>query len=408
MSEIDKLFAKFVPGQPPSSASQLSMPAPKMSVDSLFAAALDGNQSSPSPVPRASSSVSNRGLALLDSIFASAAPEIQQTSSAIPILSPKPTSSTLPQILNQNVISTLLGLSPSPAASVSSSGYRYEGDSESTSEEGGFSEGDFSTSATILNEDTEPHTRQPPAMPVPSFSFANLTGFTQDNMPLPAVQGDVTPRPAHKGMRTSTPPPADLTPNRRREPQHRLLQPTRRQEVVPETSGHPLVPFEPDSEIWPHPRAPLDDRSLDTDGEVVELDFSDISALSDPNTFQAKANGKAGGGKKKKDKKKEKEEIEKSCDDPVTGNGPSAGVVIPQQRQVPIKGKAKAEPTNGVTPVKKFAPPREVVNGVDPLAVKDSLLATAAPALRRSGGVNPATRNEFVREVLTLIHVSSI
>lgn len=386
MTEIDKLFAKFVPGQSP------TKPAQKMSVDSLFAAALSGGEPlhSPSPGPRASSVVSNRGIALLDSIFASATPTTPPTQTTIHILSPKPTSTTLPQVLNQNVISTLLGLAPSPGGSVSSSGYRYEGDNESTSEDGGFSEGERPKSSAILDEDLEQQaqaTRRPAAAArVPSFTIDNLLAAEEAHSS-PTAQGDVTPRPALKSMH----PPTDLTPSKKRE----LLHPIQRRDYAaeanpPSGSSHQLKAFEPDSELWP--REPLDDRALDTDGDVVELDFNEISALNDPHIFEARVNGK---GKKRKERKKEG--LERG---PVSAT-PSVDVITAVP--VPVKGKGKFVEVlvNGEVRVNKNGAVKTPVNGLDRDVVTDSLLTAAAPLLKPSVG----NRNEFVREVLTLIHV---
>lgn len=50
----------------------------------------------------------------------------------------------------------------------------------------------------------------------------------------------------------------------------------------------PLVPFQTDSDLWPYPRAPLDDRG-DGDEDVIELDFAEISALTDPDQWRQKS-----------------------------------------------------------------------------------------------------------------------
>lgn len=269
---------------------------------------------------------------------------------------------------------------------MSSSGYRYEGDNESTSEDGGFSEGEHPKSRKVLDEELEQATSSDR---VPSLTFDNLTALDDNMSSPPAVQGDVTPRPALKFMQ----PPTDLSPSRKREQQRELLYPIhRRDDVIDSTppsesssSGRQLLKsFEPEEELWPYPRAPLDDRALDMDGEVVELDFNEISALSDPHIFEAKVYAK---GKKRKDKKKDKEDIEDT-----------AVVAIPQ-RPTPAKGKGKMVVEQPVVHAKNG-----VAMGLDRDAVTESLLAAASPSLQHGA----RNRNEFVREVLTLIHVSSI
>jgi hypothetical protein len=161
------------------------------------------------------------------------------------------------------------------------------------------------------------------------------------------------------------------------------------------------VPFTADSELWPYPRAPVDDRSHSTDNEdVLELDFADTSALSNPSAFQEKEKANAKGKEKKEPKKKgkkergeeiekDREEIERSWDVPATAP--------PTPSHVIVNGKGK-------TFIKRSSSP--VTNGleafVDPDAVKASMVSTLS-----SQNVNMAglPRNEFVREVLTLIHV---
>ena len=162
-SEVDRLFAKLSQPQgspaPPTEPAQTPQP---QAVPDWFAAlagqgpAAQNGHSSGSPAPFTLGSVGlapvppagARGLALLDTIFASvaqptnppqngapqdyppshpAAVNQQQTGRLPPhpeeiqIVSPKPQSSALPQILNQDVISTLLGLTFDNSGSRSSS-----------------------------------------------------------------------------------------------------------------------------------------------------------------------------------------------------------------------------------------------------------------------------------------------
>ena len=241
----------------------------------------------------------------------------------------------------------------------------------------------------------------------------------------------------------------------------------------------PLIPFEAESELWPYPRPPLDDRSLDVDGEdgeIVELDFEDTSALSEPDVFrrvlqQGRKGGRGhsgavdrdssaadggsrsvagkdrerGKGKKKgkkeraADREKEREDIERGWDVPgsqpamkeherypeLTVPSPSPSPVPmpspPRQLFVEMETPTTAKPghtqnENGMVhahsrPVSKGKTQMQgkgnvgmAVNGpVDGERVKESLIAAVSAQARK-----PVTmeRNEFVREVLTLIHVS--
>lgn len=465
MSEIDKLFSKLAPEQ-----SQSSAPIPMkngqrgITIDGLFAAARSSqnpatNTSPPvsnlQTQPAANLNTTNRSLALLDSIFASATPNYPNghngtgpshtSTPTLQIISPQPTSSATPQVLNQNVISTLLGLAPSPGGSVSSSSasiaaYRYEGDNESNSE-GGSEEIEYPTSNvnSILAEATRNAitSSKGKQSSFPSFSFP--TG-SDDVQTTPRIQGDATPRPALKGMPAASPSQQpgekDLKVGVSKKPQNGHTEasqfpPTKIDEAKP-APGAPrkLVPFEPDSELWPYPRKPLDDRASDDD--VVELDFSETSALSDLNAFlprpKANANASNGAGtngkKKKKEKnKEEREQIEKSWDDPVKmgyavgpnlPNEPPAKPVQPQPAAVSsVKGKNKPAQANGKAngqPAASSSKDKEKTEGgLDRSVVTESLISTVAESpLSKQKNLKQMDRNVFVREVLTLIHVSDL
>lgn len=462
MSEIDKLFSKLTPeqSQPPSPVP-VERSQQSISLGGILAAAMSGqnstiNRSTPTnslqtqPIP---SSNTNRSVALLNSIFASATPHhpnghngtvhLQASAPTLQIISPQPTSSAVPQVLNQNVISTLLGLAPSPGGSVSSSStnitaYRYEGDNESNSE-GGSEEIEYPMSHVNpfpidVTRDAITSSSKGKQHSVPSFSFP---ASSDDFQKTPRIQGDVTPRPTLRGMPTSSPSQQpkenDLEVGAIRKSKNGHTQadvpqvPSTTADKIKPVPGAPrkLVPFEPDSELWPYPRRPLDDRASDDD-DVVELDFTEMSALSDLNTLfpKSKANtGAASGvvanGKKRKKEKnrEERDQIEKSWDDPVKmgyavgPNIPNEAPVRPQSTAVSgVTGKNKPVEANGKAngqPVVSSSKDKKNEGSVGRDAVSESLISTIAnSSLPKQKDPKQMDRTTFVREVLTLFHVS--
>ncbi|KDQ60328.1 hypothetical protein JAAARDRAFT_191720 [Jaapia argillacea MUCL 33604] len=585
-SELDKLFAKLQPPPPPQPSKDVvveeSSPtssASAMTVDSLFASLLGptapGLSKAPVPqapvVPEAPPAAPHRGLALLNTIFASATPSppVSTTSRHNPsltlnlngtglyqpqtqpspptnrqqhnpeILSPKPTSSTLPPLLNQSVMSSLLGIPPSPtstrvsggasrsssasgSASAPSTHYRYEGDNEG-SEGHADSEVEFSESSTVLDPDPTLGPTTSHHGPAATRDLGDLAVYVQEmaaqvhqmqrdmdtgaySLSLPphpqylshpqhqllphnglssegevGVNGDVTPRPPFKGMPTATPPsvardrgqvtrspPGSVLQGGLRGERRELLAPASRTITMTSTSStstvrpsfgqqsqspsqvqsqteqvqRSLVPFESASDLWPYPRAPLDDRSYDQVDDVVELDFEDTSALSDPEVFSKRLaskkiqGGKDGGkdkgknhrmGRKERmaEKEREKEEIEKGWDDPVKGQVHTTTLVhkpstpmrelvsTPSPAHSPfqaLNGKGKqpgrnvlANGTGRVTPKGSHPATNGVSSPIDREAAKDALLNSlfSSAKIGRPKGLE---RKEFVTELLTLLH----
>ncbi|CCM05360.1 uncharacterized protein FIBRA_07574 [Fibroporia radiculosa] len=435
-SELDKLFAKLLPSSPTPAPAEMQ-PAVSKTVDGLFASV---GVAQPQPAPR--------GLALLDTIFASASTSSVSSSYALPavqssslsnrleeieIVSPKPTSSALPQILNQDVISSLLGFGSSSRASSaapSSSGSRrsglnrYEGDNEYS--EGEVASGsDYSASSTVLDTDADPAVLaagSSSGLPLFAVQPAAPNGSTiRSGKDVRRVEGDVTPRATMRGIDPFSP---NLQPQRSHHlapvPSLRSANGIAHTALVGQISTTPLaepvgrprvlVPFETDSDLWPYPRAPLDDRTSDhNDGDVVELDFADTRALSDPTIFshrlkekQNKANGKKKTRRERAaDRENEKEEIERGWDDPVRGQelsaGPTSSAVPPA---VMMNGKGK-QPMRHASPMNGHA-----VNGsnVQPAVVKDATISAMISQPERLAKDIP--RNDFVRELLTLIHTN--
>ncbi|OBZ78059.1 hypothetical protein A0H81_02320 [Grifola frondosa] len=425
-NELDKLFAKLItPSSSSSAAPTVTGSTSGMSVEALFNA-LNGSESVQGEGPPPSAT-SNRGLALLGSIFASASPATASPTANgavhsrlptgslpprpedITIVSPKPTSNALPQILNQDVISTLLGLGPdsrasSAAPSSAGSRNRYEGDNE-FSEGDLVSEGEYSVSSTVLDADADASAGSSSGIPLlavhqsPDLNRGNRQAARR-------VEGDVTPRAGAGGIvlpPTSPPHSQHLTPASIMSPAPR----SNGRDSAP-VRGRPLVPFETNSDLWPYPRAPIDERPLDADSlddaDVVELDFSDTRALSDPAMFSNRLKEKrsrAGKHKSRKERERdrelEKEEIERGWDVParvpaqqqVYQPGPSSAPAAAPSRQATVNGTKTTPAVNG----------DGHLNGV---AAKEAVIASvsARPEPPHKG----IARNDFVRELLTLIH----
>ncbi|THH17501.1 hypothetical protein EUX98_g9121 [Antrodiella citrinella] len=455
-SEVDKLFARLQPPSAPISTSQSAHNGTPMSLLD----ALNGNAPlSPSvSAPASASSDLPRGLALLDSIFASVVPPpshpLPPQPEEIQIVSPKPTSSALPQILNQDVIYSLLGLASDSSSRASSvapstpssrkSHQRYEGDNEFS--DSVHSDAGYSTSSTVADFDDPAVLSAGPSsshnIPILSFSHSGSSDENQHDARTSSsrrVPGDMTPRVMSR--------PMDLSPT----PNHRsqsLLAPSNGSvkgntnsplrsspssasvSTITNTSApadsaearsRTLIPFQADSDLWPYPRAPVDERDPE-DSDIVELDFSDTRALSDPAVFTKKQQKQKQTGKRKSrreraaDRERERDAIEKSWDDPNNGNAQSVDMSSqPGAPSVPAPAEQFSSPL----------PPPPQVNGKHvhqngttndgTTATNGSLSPDAARHVLLSAlGVHPKppaanlSRKQFVQEVLSLIYSDDV
>jgi len=219
-----------------------------------------------------------------------------------------------------------------------------------------------------------------------------------------------------------------------------------------------------DSELWPDSRVPIDDRAFDEDADIVELDFADTSALSDAEAFMNKIKerentrkapasthfadqsfqGKNGRtpreGTYLKDKGSKANpnamrqdsipvarraasstqaelttKTHVSNNDRLPTSTPPSRVSVPPANDKAQKGTEATDNTprnhsklDRVNSAHGAATGRVTVNGqgvgISREAIQQSLLAVASSG--RSP--NAMERNEFVREVLTLVHVSLV
>ena len=359
------------------------------------------------------------------------------------------------------MISSLLGLPPSRSASAASTAYSSgavshpssrEGDNE---DEGYRREGSdgFSESSTVLDPDAEFDEELQSAgasagrpLLAAEFDFQGVSSNGHLNRTGQRIHGDVTPRPPMNGFIT----PRSNHSSRVQSASNLFPESQPRHSAPGERA---LVPFEADSDLWPYPRAVADSEQSDSD-EIIELDFEDTSALSDMDTFtRVLQNGKKharvrGGsvngtngaatatenarGRKKGRKEREaeqvkiREEIENSwdvpgpsmrvqqahedvgvmsepassspCPSPVSVHTPPTPETVP-----PVANAVTGNHVNGVTPKRKEEV-RCKSRGVDSNVVRESIVATVST----QPAPTSMERNEFVREVLTLIHVCGL
>ncbi|KAF7323728.1 Serine carboxypeptidase S10 [Mycena kentingensis (nom. inval.)] len=421
-AELDQLFSKLAQPQP--------NPTTSVQPTSVTVASLFQN-------PGAASSSSSSGIPLLNSIFASVMPA--SAPSAPQVHSPTP------QVLNNEVITSLLG-----AATLAHALGRVPWHS--------------SESSTVLDPDEELQVAGASAgRPLLSSAAPRATTSVPNGTSPRVVHGDATPRaPLPRTLHPPPPrPPAEVSGSQR-----------------------------PSSELW----APVDDRAeyeLE-DGEILELDFADTSALSDPAAFQrarqqsstpdpiaispppviVNGNGTRRGKGRKKGRKERAAERERArlaqeqltsssrsasaSPDLVTmvaatqnGNGygpasasasastlapfvepetpttarppslPAAGSKITMQT---LFASASAPALNGnghnhhhhkqpsPSPVPAPAPASKVSitpAGLDPAVARDAIISSVSAPQAAQRLAPRMERNEFVREVLTLIHTDS-
>jgi hypothetical protein len=492
-SDLDKLFSRLIPtASPPATPSN-----GKVTLETLFASASRSTSAASNPASRLVTPPPNKTLPLLDSLFASASPgpgpipaptpppfphhvssepfpappsappstrlafatavprsDISSSEPESPdppspsphaataaqlILSPQPTTSQLPQILTQDVISALLGMPPSRTSSVASSHRRYEGDVESSD--------DLHEADSPIDERPKPHANRNNNNNNKKHELGDVTprpplrGFASSEKVMPNSgptlsshhsSPAVLPTAATSSSPPSVPVPVSV-PHQDSSPAPAVVTVTDAPRTGAALAPRELVPFHTDSTLWPYPRAPLDDRD-----DIVELDFADTSALSDVDAFERqRQNGKNGAKHSKRDRAREREEIERSWDVPGDAQriNPSANAAQPAQirlLQTPSRTRATPPPkaNHSTPPIKSTAEttpcsdkskprPSSVANGPkvqvpasDALA-KPAVTTAIVEAMR--GRVNgseqaapTADRTEFVREVLTLIHVRNL
>ncbi|KAJ7731161.1 hypothetical protein DFH07DRAFT_906176 [Mycena maculata] len=456
-SELDKLFARLTTAVPPTASAHTALPGPSrpkakststMTVASLFAALggadvqdLEVAEETPPPAPRS-------GIPLLNSIFASAEPAPSNPPPQPVIHSPTPTTSVLsPQILNHEVITTLLGLPPSRSASAASAPYSSSREGDNEYEEGrqgrAGSDG-FSESSTVLDPEAEMDEELQaagasagrPLLSVPAPRGPAVNGKVNGKG---RAHGDVTPRApipgsasvnGHKPARVPVLPSMSEASGSTATMRASQLEPVR---------VHASGPFATGAELWPGDddahAADADAGVPSEEGEIVELDFEDTSALSDPDAFRevmqrrrnpdgdtsASGGGRSRGKGKKKGKRERAAERVFQLIDPAFSRQ--------QQRSAPSSRSASVSPSpppvphsaGGVRPpfaeieTPATARPSKVqvaMNGsgsssrgggvgLDPGAARDSLIATL---VAEAPSIPSIERNAFVREVLTLIH----
>ncbi|KAG6877982.1 hypothetical protein C0993_001187 [Termitomyces sp. T159_Od127] len=480
-----------IPSPPSSSSTGLSL------LNSIFASAsvpaTIGPSSSITSVSTSTSSSSTSTLTIHNPIpTTTPAPQVLDQSTLKTLLG-------FPPSRSASAASTAYSTDARSSHSSSREGDNEDGDTSDSFGHGQGSPSDgYSTSSTVLDPDADEEVqaagasagRPVVAEPVNGRGYANgRSGHGHGHGQGRRINGDVTPRPPMNGF--MTPPvvrqhcPAALGPASvvGRRQHHRSQQgdhpsvPASHDRVPPGTE-RPLVPFESDSDLWPYANARAtttttmnndnnnrtattnknnastyhnEQRSPnggggDDDDEIIELDFEDTSALSDPGAFRphrSNANGvraaqeKKGRAKKRQSRKeraaeqaREREDIERSWDVPAAvptlraggrvyeycahPESPSPSPCVSPDPLHPLQQKLQGMPNgngrNGVAAASSSSkqganvyPPLERGQVVVPEAVRDSVVA----ATEMAGKVKKTQvleRNDFVREVLTLIH----
>lgn len=300
-SEVDLLFAKLLPtpvvshsvaAQPQLHQQQQPTNTPS-AVDSLFAK-IGNTHSAPKP-PQPPSST---GISLLDSIFASAQTPQPLSSAPAPaptICSPQPSTRGQQQVLNENVISILLGLPPSRTASAAgSTTTSRDGDNESD----GPGSSDSSSHDSISQNGSGVGHTQTGMLSIPKSNATTVKGDAtprgfatmsiNGHAAAPSILESASSVSTVRGTYSSSPSSSSI-------PQDQVQPPQKPR------ANRPLVPFEDESELWPYTPSSTWTKENGANGhhvnghghgsddpDIVELDFADTSLLSDPEGFNHK------------------------------------------------------------------------------------------------------------------------
>lgn len=382
------------------------------------------------------------------------------------IISPQPSAAGLPQILTADVIHGLMGLgsdsrstsrlssyaSGSAPRSPSSAGapqsrergyYADRGEDDGSASEASVGLGDTSTT-TSLNAKGENGANQRLNS---LHQFLGIASIPSSGM----LKGDATPRARPEVLGRSSPSPL---PDSRKRPTgagHTVSEANvlgkgtngkmsrkdnpapQPQTMVGRTVSAPSavrVPFQSGEDLWPDATTKSNSNSIDNldtlpeDDAVFELDFSEIGALNKLHTVEAKDTGRGRKPELAKQKDRQLREKKEIASGGTTQITLSRGKKERQQRSV-TNGANSTNPSsqNGSvsglsTPSIKSPPPpssqtvtskhnqtlkpANVVREVSESALVSAILTSSL--VKKDG--KRLERNAFVREVLTLIHVS--
>ncbi|KIM42365.1 hypothetical protein M413DRAFT_132496 [Hebeloma cylindrosporum] len=459
LSEVERLFAGITPSPGPSSSSHPTPQRSNAAIDSLFA-----NVSSPANIPPSPSPTTSTGPQLLNAMFAFARSTAPQQTPAIH--SPQPSTSP-PQVLTQDVLSNLLGLPPSRTASAAS-GYTSAVSHPSSREGDNEDDSSSDSPSTIFHPDDlefGQRIRNGNLARMTGTEFFKDFGL---NVPhrlgtQTKINGDVTPRgPLNATVRGNNIPSASASSTSAKPRANRELQRFESDsELWPYTRG-PIEDNSPtdvggeDNEI-----VELDfeetsvlsdpaafDQALRNRKSAVNLRVHNgvgSSALPNGNYSPSGSVKKIGRKSRKERDAKAREEIERSWDipppSPASTSGTSSretdilfgppaspspcpspefpphGPPAPEMKTPTMTARATLASLNGngISPhnnsnskgkgkmavnghAKKL---NGHVNGVDAKVVNESLITTIET---QPHPVAKMARNDFVKEVLTLIH----
>lgn len=463
MSEIDQLFAKLtVPASDPAPAPAQSLTGLAL-LDTMFASISDTSLPAPrsvsTPQPQSNGHPGLKTLTLEQ--LGLAPPPIPQF--ATEIISPQPSAAGLPQILTADVIHGLMGLGSDSRSTSRLSARTSESAPRSPSSAGarrsrergyyadrGEDDGSASETSTGLGDGDGESIGEPRITIAQAFlSVANVSSSG-------TLKGDATPRARPEALGRSSPSPLpDSSARRRSAAGHTVSEAhalskgtTGGRKDRPGPQAQPLagiagrtvsapsavhVPFQSGEELWPDASSASNAGSVNgaesTLGEddVVELDFSEIRVLDDIRTLEIK-NTSRGRKAEVSGKQRDRQPREKKSDTNGAGTPGQSTPSHPSKKEKEARGArnglsltpsrngsvsevsissamppspslSHAKEMKHVQPLK----PADVLRDVTTGALKGALLESGL--LRKEG--TPLERNAFIREVLTLIHVSA-
>ncbi|KZT33175.1 hypothetical protein SISSUDRAFT_1037224 [Sistotremastrum suecicum HHB10207 ss-3] len=348
-NQLDALLAKLVP---PTEQSRTSTPAPdteltgKALLDSMFASAMKQPLSNPTPPPP---------------------PPIPSEPPLEEPYAPQP------KVLTPGIIESLLG-APSTEPERALSRRSRQGGSDSLPSMTPIPAEPDSTSTPVHNQSTNESPRR---------ERAKARRRTPKMSP---ARASLVHRHAFLDQASDPPPPLPPLPaqlQRAQTPGSRDLNASHTQ-----TRARALVPYETDSDLWPYPRAPLDDRDR-------SIDFD---AVNSPSGSPAPVNGQINGRGRKGNHHQRN-----SSSNSNNNNNQSIAPMRKREQYIP-HNSPPADPLSDKLRSIDHSLAQSVLNDTYFSMTNGAHAGEEEPSAEKRPC--PETRNDFIREILALIHTN--